>query len=552
MPSANGRRTALEFLKKQAKQWLKALRAGDPGARERLGRALPEHERTLTLRTVQHALARERGLASWQSLLESLDAPAAALKEIADEILRQALFRGDHAIAARLFAQHPGVARVDLYTAVAAGDLAEVERRLAADAEGAARAGGPLNWPPLLYLAYMRLPGGAARSVEIARALLDRGADPNASWNDNWDNPFTVVTGVIALGEGVKPPHERAHELVALLLERGAEPFDTQAFYNTSIVHDDTHWLEVLWAESERRGTADQWRAPPENQPRGKLSPNALDFMLSLAVSYGHGRRAEWLLAHGANAGSRHSYSGRLQREEALVYGKAHMVQLLEKHGASAMPLTGKVAFQVACRNVDRDEARRLVALHPEFLDDPELMLTAARERRLDIVELLLDLGMAVDVADEGGMRALNVAAGSGAVEIVKLLLARGADVDRPTKHYGGPMGFAAHFGQRATAELLAPHSRDVHNMVFLGMKDRLRELFMAEPGLANLEHFRSGSTPLFMLPDGDGAALEMAQFLLEQGADAAFRGKDGRTPAQAAQQRGLARAAALLSKASR
>jgi ankyrin repeat protein len=206
----------------------------------------------------------------------------------------------------------------------------------------------------------------------------------------------------------------------------------------------------------------------------------------------------------------------------------------------------------VACRNVDRDEARRLVALHPEFLDDPELMLTAARERRLDIVELLLDLGMAVDVADEGGMRALNVAAGSGAVEIVKLLLARGADVDRPTKHYGGPMGFAAHFGQRATAELLAPHSRDVHNMVFLGMKDRLRELFAAEPALANLEHFRSGSTPLFMLPDDDGAALEMAQFLLEQGADAAFRGKDGRTPAQAAQQRGLARAAALLSKASR
>jgi ankyrin repeat protein len=552
MPSANGRRTALEFLKKQAKQWLKALRDGDPGARERLGRALPEHERNLTLRTVQHALARERGLASWPSLLESLDAPAAALKEIADEILRHALFRGDHAIAAKLFTQHPGAAKVDLYTAVAAGDLEEVERRLAADAEGAARAGGPLQWPPLLYLAYMRLPCNAAHSVEIARALLDRGADPNASWNDGWDNPFTVVTGVIALGEGVKPPHERAHELVALLLERGAEPFDTQTFYNTSIVHDDTHWLEVLWAESIRRGAADQWRAPPENQPRGKLSPNALDFMLSLAVSYGHGRRAEWLLAHGAGAGSRHSYSGRLQREEALVYGKAHMVELLEKHGASAMPLTGKVAFQVACRNVDRDEARRLVELHPAFLDDPELMLTAARERRLDIVTLLLDLGMAVDVADEGGMRALNVAAGSGAVDIVKLLLARGADVDRPTKHYGGPMGFAAHFGQRATAELLARHSRDVHNMVFLGMKDRLRELITAEPALANLEHFRSGSTPLFMLPDDDDAALEMAQFLLEQGADPAFRGKDGRTPAQAARQRGLVRAAALLSKAGR
>ena len=552
MPSATGRRTALEFLKKQAKQWLKALRAGDAGARERLERALPEHDRKLTLRNVQHALARERGLASWQSLLDSLDAPAAALKEIADEILRHALFRGDHAIAAQLFAQHPEVAKLDLCTAVAAGDLEEVDRRLAADAAGAARAGGPLGWPPLLYLAYMRLPGSAPRSVEIARALLDRGADPNASWNDAWDNPFTVVTGVIALGEGVKPPHERADELVALLLDRGAEPFDTQTFYNTSIVHDDTHWLEVLWAESTRRGAADRWRMPPEKQPRGKLAPNALDFMLSLAVSYRHRRRAEWLLAHGASAGSRHSYSGRLQREEALVYGSAGMVELLERRGAPVTPLTGKVAFQVACRNVDRDEARRSAALHPEFLDDAELMITAARERRLDIVELLLDLGMAVDVADEAGMRALNVAAGSGAVDIVKLLLERGADVDRPTKQYGGPMGFAAHFGQRGTAELLAPHSRDVHNMVFLCMKDRLRELFTAEPTLANLEHFRSGLTPLFVLPADDIAALDMAQFLLEHGADAAFRGKDGRTPAQAARQRGLTHAAALLSEATR
>ena len=38
--------------------------------------------------------------------------------------------------------------------------------------------------------------------------------------------------------------------------------------------------------------------------------------------------------------------------------------------------------------------------------------------------------------------------------ELAQLLLERGADVDRPTKHYGGPLGFAAHFGQRASAEL--------------------------------------------------------------------------------------------------
>lgn len=542
-----GSRTRLDSLKKEAKQWLKALRAGDAAERARFAAALPGHHAEVTLRTVQHALAREHGLPGWRALLDALDTRERELRAAADEILRHAIFKGDHELGARLFERHREIAWLDIYTAVAAGNLREVERMLAADPAAARRAGGPLGWPPLLYLAYLRLPGGAAQSIEIARALLDRGADPNASWSDGWDNPFKVLTGVIGLGEGAKPPHERADELVALLLARGADPFDTQTFYNTSIVHDDPHWLELLWAESQRRGMTDRWRAPPDKQIGGKLELNALDFMLSIAVSYGHLRRAEWLLEHGADAASRHAYSGRLQREEALVYGKAAMAELLVNHGAPAAPLDGQVAFKVACRNLNRAEARRLAAVHPEFLEDAELMITAARERRLELVALLLDLGMPVDIADEAGFRALNVAAGSGAVEIVKLLLERGADVDRPTKQYGGPMGFAAHFGQRAAAEVLAPQSRDVHNMVFLQMKERLRELFAAEPSLANLPHFRSGLTPLFVLPSDPDAALDIARFLLAHGADPAFRGKDGQTPADAARQRGLDAAAALL-----
>ena len=127
------------------------------------------------------------------------------------------------------------------------------------------------------------------------------------------------------------------------------------------------------------------------------------------------------------------------------------MAELLVRHAAADVPLQGNVAFQVACRQLDRSEARRLASLHPECLRDPEVMLTAAREGRLDIVSLLLDRTLHVDIVDESEMRALNIAAGSGAVDIVKLLIERGADIDRPTKHYGGPLGFAGHFGQRAT-----------------------------------------------------------------------------------------------------
>lgn len=468
------------------------------------------------------------------------------LREVADEILRNAIFKGDPAVAARLAARHAEALQFDLFTAVAAGDRDEVARRLAADPGAAARAGGPLDWTPLLYLTYMRLPGAGEHAVEIAGLLLDAGADPNARWNDGWDNPFTALTGVIALGEGVKPPHEHADALAELLLERGADPVDTQAFYNMSIVDDDTHWLEVLWAHSERRGVLDRWRTAPKSRLGGSLPASPLDFMLGLAVSYNHLRRAEWLLAHGANARARNAYSRRPLREEALAYGNESMAELLVRYGAPATPPEGKLAFQIACRRLDRAEARRLAEQNPEWLRDPELMLTAAREGRRDVVELLLNLGVKVDMEDSSGMRALHQATSSGALEVIRLLLERGAEVDRPTKHHGGAMGFAAHFGQRAAAELLAPHSRDVHNLVFLGMRARLEELFAAEPALVNLAHFRSGMTPLHTLPDDPSAALEMARFLLAHGADPNVR-TAGSTPAEAARKRGLHAAAALL-----
>jgi len=536
----------VDFLKKEAKQWLKALKAGESAALARLRAALPEHDESVTLRTVQLALAREHGFAGWQALSDALGASPREreLREAAADMLRGAIYPGgDRAAAPRLHERYPEVVKLDLFCAVAAGNLEEVERRLAADPSAASRAGGPLAWPPLLYLAYLRWPGGAQRSVEVARALLDRGADPNASWNDGWDNPFKVLTGVIGLGEGVQPPHERADELAEVLIERGADPFDTQALYDSSIVGDDTHWLEVLWAHCERRGTTDKWSAAPAE---GRASQ--LDLMLSIAVWYDQRRRAQWLLAHGADPNARHAYTKRLMREDALARGHEAMAELLTRRGAAEVPLAPKTAFLVACRKLDYAEVRRLAAAHPECLRDAEAILYAAHLNRYELVELLLDLGTDVDVEDSNGIRALGAATRSGALEVMRLLLDRGADVDRPGKHYDGPLGAAAFFGQRAAAELLAPRSRDVHNLVFLGMRDRLRELFAVEPALANLPHFRSGHTPLYMLPANEPQALEIARFLIEHGADPSVRDKDGDTAADAARKRGFESVAAFLS----
>jgi uncharacterized protein len=54
--------SSLETLKKEAKRWLKALRAGDAEAQRRLVAVTPAAPANPSLRDVQLALAREYGL----------------------------------------------------------------------------------------------------------------------------------------------------------------------------------------------------------------------------------------------------------------------------------------------------------------------------------------------------------------------------------------------------------------------------------------------------------------------------------------------------------
>lgn len=547
-----GPKANLDSLRKEAKRWLRGLRTADARAGERLVRAWPHAPREPGLRDVQHALALEYGFASWFALKEALAVLALARRSHAErvEIVLHSAWNGDPVAAARILVRWPEIGSENLRAAVATGNLAEVQRHLAADPAAATRKGGPLDWEPLLYLAYVRLPAADVHALDIARALLDHGADPNARFSDDWENPFTVLTGVIGEGEGDRLPHPQAAALSALLIERGADPYDTQALYNTSITRDDTTWLDFLWTQSERRGRVEAWRAVTHRPFFGGPVPlNALDYLLGNAVAYNHLERARWLLLHGANADGVHAYSRRPLREEALVHGHAAMADLLVHHGAAALPLAGQTAFQAACMRLDRDTARALAQQHPECLHDASAMLIAARQGRADVVALLLELGVDADVADATQQRGLHNAAASGAIDVARLLIAHGADIDRPTTQYGGPLGFAALFGQREMAALLAPLSRDVTNLTYLGMTQRLRELFAADPALVNTVHPRAGVTPLFCLPDNEDAAIEAAGLLLAHGADPLVTNADGETADHVAYRRGLDEAGDVISR---
>ncbi len=540
-----GAAATLESLKKEAKRWLKALREGDAAARERLRRALPDAGADVGLREVQHALALEPGVTGWTALKELLADRALAKRsaaERAEDFLRQALDRAGGPLAAHILRKHPDVARFSLHTAAVSGDLVEVERRLAHDPAAASALGGPKSWQPLQYLCHARLPLAEAseHAVAIARALLDAGADPKAAWNDGWENSFTLLTDVIGDGEQRIAPHPRAVELAELLIERGADPYDTQSLYNTSLSADDTFWLAFLYSRSEVAGGAQRWRSEQAWPKSGML-----DYLIGNAVSRNHLKRARWLLERGARATAPHFYNKRNLHTEALLGGFTELAQLLLDFGAQPERLDDVHAFQAACMSGDRPTALRLFTDHPEYRRFPGPMYQAADRDRVDVAEMLLGFGVSPDV-EHGGWTALHSTAHNNAVRVAKLLIERGATIDiREQKYHSTPLGHAVWAGNREMVELLSGVSRDVIALARAGKVERLRAVLDAEPAL--VQATRDGRTALYFLSPPEERALEIAELLVARGADPKFVDADGLTAADAAAKAGLEELAELL-----
>ncbi len=94
MSASPSRRRTLESLKKEAKQWFAAIRAGAANARARFNDAFPGGPRHPSLRDVQLALARVHGFPGWAALKRALTPDArtsartlAQYREMADALL---------------------------------------------------------------------------------------------------------------------------------------------------------------------------------------------------------------------------------------------------------------------------------------------------------------------------------------------------------------------------------------------------------------------------------------------------------------------------------
>lgn len=272
-----------------------------------------------------------------------------------------------------------------------------------------------------------------------------------------------------------------------------------------------------------------------------------LNYLLGHAVASNHVQRAEWLLAHGADANAVRADGRHGLQVEAALHGFTQIAALLRRFGGQPVVLEGCDAFQAACMRLDRAEAHAIARRHPEYLGKAGPLLAAASTGREDVVALLLDLGVPVELEDSDGARALHHAAWTDAVGVARLLIARGAEIDCRERRFGAtPLGWALHLDKPHMAELLRPLSRDVPSLARAGDVDRLREVLKAEPALANMKV--RDHTPLFCLPEHDeDRASEIVDMLLAHGADPNVTNKDGLTTAQYAAKQGLDEAAELL-----
>jgi ankyrin repeat protein len=556
--------SSVDNLKKEAKRWLKALRSNAADARARLTRAYPAAPDDPGLRHIQHALAREHGRESWAALKAALAAgPPLAGSENppADIVTRFLQFAcwdhhthgaADHRMydraAQRILAQHPGLAAHSLYAAVLCGNVEEVKRVIAGRAEAAREPGGPRNWTPILYLSYTRFthPATVENAIEIARLLLDHGANPNDFYMAG-DSEYSCLVGAAGEGEQDSPRQPYAEQLYELLLAHGAGPYDIQVLYDTHFSGDMLWWLELTYQRSLALGRKSDWDDPDWSMlDMGGYGSGAF-FVLGVAIKKNDLALADWALKHGADPNSDTSANPKFRPtrtlyDMAVTFGQTEMARLLLKYGANAVApdLTPDEAFIAACMRLDRAATAAMVQDHPEYLRSHRAMFEAARRDRPDVIALLLDLGVPLEIADESNARALHHAAGNNALRAARFLIERGAEVDpRETSYNARPIGWAAHGDHVEMLDFLSRHSRSIWTLTFRGYVDRVRQILRDNPDLVK-ETDEEGNTPLWWLPDDEAKAMELVELMLAAGADPAWKNQAGRKAADWARTRGM------------
>jgi len=461
-------RLNLEFYKKQAKSLLKAARARETAALERISRHVQLATQLPDLHHAQLAIARENGFASWPKFQSFIKQSQFDFQGLVSTFIDAAT--SDYRRAESLLAEHPQLAQAGFYVALVLGDHQQVAEAVAANPALAKEKSGPQNCEPLLYLCFSRYANprhGAQRAsalTEIARFLLRNGADPDTTFipeNPN-DSPLACLYAASGLNNNLA--------LTTLLLDAGANPNDNESLYH-STEHRDLACMKLLLARGAKPANTNALKHmldvedltgvqlllaagadPNETNNRGETA-------LHWAIWRGRSAAIVAALLDAGGAIDSPRQDGRTAYALAALGGHTEIVALLESRGASTQ-LSPLDEFVRCCAKAAPDELEGILASHPGVAasfgstkNGERLLPDLASAHNAAAVRALLAVGFPADSLGEFGATALHWACWKGFADIVKILLDAGASLTiEDQQFHATPSGWFSHGTQNNDA----------------------------------------------------------------------------------------------------
>ena len=418
-------RPSLEQLRKQAKDLLQLLRAGDAGAMQRFRAVIPNPRTTGSslhprLADAQFVVAREYGFEHWGALAQYVDAANPEGRGPATRRLIRPL-EMERSLTLRL--PDGGSASADtvwsMFTATLDGDLAKV-KALVARHPGLARY--EQNYTPPIHFAVRE------GHTDLVRFLLDHGADPAAYKS----YPFQETLLTFA--------EDRGHtEVARVLREHLARRF---------AIADGTHAIIAAARAGDLAGVRTELARNPE---LARATNETGETALHHAANNGHVDVVLALLEAGADVdavagdGSRAVHCALEPRGRVSVTPerRATVADMLLAHGA-------RYTIYIAAIRGDSPFVREALSQDSSLANFEDTchrrpISAAARRNDLEMVRLLLQHGADPNLPEEGAPRghALWVAVYHQHREMARVLVEHGADPNAMVESSGTPILFA-------------------------------------------------------------------------------------------------------------